>query len=87
MTQPELCFDEPKCKVPEFGTMTYRLLAGLKAGERLTPLTALEKYQCFSLSQRMGELKRSGWPIMSQMVRVNSGKKVAEYWLQEQRYA
>ena len=79
MTQTELTF----AKIPEYGTMTYQLLRGLKSGERLTPLTALEKYQCFSLSQRMGELRRAGWPIRSEMVRVNSGKKVAMYWLQE----
>lgn len=79
MTQQELSF----IKVPEYGTMTYELLRALKNGERLTPLTALEKYRCFSLSQRMGELRRAGWPIRSQMVSVNSGKKVASYWLQE----
>lgn len=82
MTQPELDFNLA-CKVPESGTMTYQLLNALKQGEKLTPLTALQRFQCFSLSQRMGELKRSGWPIRSQMVKVNSGKKVAEYWLQE----
>ena len=63
--------------------MTYELLMALKRGEQLTPLSALEKYRCFSLSQRMGELRRSGWPIVSQMVSVSSGKKVAAYWLQE----
>jgi hypothetical protein len=82
VTQTSLEFDSP-CRVPEMGTMTYELLAALKRGEHLTPLSALERYKCFSLSQRMGELKRSGWPIRSQMVSVNSGKKVASYWLEE----
>ena len=59
--------------------MTWELLMALKSGERLTPLTALERYRCFSLSQRMGELKRSGWPIAVQRVKVPSGKSVAEY--------
>lgn len=82
MTQLELI-----C-VPEKGTMTYELLSALKSGERLTPLSALEKYRCFSLSQRMGELRRSGWPIVSQMVSVSSGKKVAEYRMgEEPQYA
>jgi len=71
------------CHVPERGTMTYELLMALKNGERLTPLTALERYRCFSLSQRMGELRRSGWPIVSRMVKLNSGKAVAEYWMEE----
>lgn len=82
VTQADLVF-EPIAKVPERGTMTYELLDALKRGERLTPLTALERYRCFSLSQRMGELRRSGWPIRSSMVSVNSGKKVAQYWLEE----
>lgn len=59
--------------------MTWELLMALKNGERLTPVTALDRYRCFSLSQRMGELRRAGWPILRQMVEVNSGKKVAEY--------
>jgi hypothetical protein len=82
VTQTSLQFDAP-CKVPEYGTMTYELLAALKRGERLTPLSALERYKCFSLSQRLGELRRAGWPVRSQMVKLPSGKSVAEYWLQE----
>ena len=83
MTQTELTF----AKVPEYGTMTYQLLRALKSGERLTPLSALERYQCFSLSQRMGDLRRAGWPIVSRMVKVNSGKKVAEYAMGEESVA
>jgi hypothetical protein len=78
MTQLDLL-----CELPTKGSMTWELLMALQRGEQLTPLSALEKYRCFSLSQRMGELRRSGWPIRSQMVSVNSGKKVASYWLEE----
>lgn len=76
-------FDFSFVRVPAHGTMTYELLAALKNGERLTPLSALEKYRCFSLSQRMGELRRSGWPIVSTMIALPSGKKVAQYRLEE----
>lgn len=75
MTQLELM----PVRVPARGTMTYELLVALQNGERLTPLTALEKYRCFSLSQRMGELRRAGWPIVAVMVTVSSGKRVAQY--------
>ena len=78
MTQAELTFEPEK---PALGTMTRELLEALLAGERLTPLSALEKHRCFSLSQRMGELRRAGWPIRSEMVSVNTGKKVAMYYL------
>ena len=74
MTQLDLL-----CRLPEKGTMTWDLLMALKAGERLTPLVALERYRCLSLSQRLGELRRMGWPISRQMVKVPSGKSVAEY--------
>jgi hypothetical protein len=83
MTQLELM----PVRVPERGTMTYELLMALKNGEKLTPLSALEKFRCFSLSQRMGELRRGGWPIRSEMVSVNSGKKVACYWMGEESIA
>lgn len=82
MTQVEISFS-PRCKVPERGTMTRELLDALKAGERLTPLMAVGRFQCLSLSQRIGELKRMGWPICSEMIQVNSGKRVACYWMPE----
>jgi hypothetical protein len=81
MTQLDLL--APRAHVPAAGTMIYDLLMALKRGEKLTPITALERYRCFSLSQRMGELKREGWPIKSVMVKVHSGKHVAEYFMQE----
>ena len=78
MTQLELVAE---CRVPTKGSMTWELLMALKNGERLTPLDALKRYSCLSLSQRMGELRRAGWPIVVRMVEVNSRKKVAEYSL------
>lgn len=77
MTQADLVF----CEVPAEETVSGKILRHLKAGGTLTPLDALNLFQCFSLSQRIGELKRGGWPIHAEMVRVNSGKKVARYSL------
>ncbi len=74
---------EPRCKVPERGTMMRELLDALKAGDRLTPLIALDRFACLSLSQRIGELKRMGWPICSEMIQVHSWKRVACYWMTE----
>ena len=59
----------------------WELLGALERGEKLTVMVALQKYQCYALSQRMGELRVLGWPIQSRMVEVESGKHVAEYWL------
>lgn len=62
-------------------TMLWALCASLLRNERLTPLLALERYQCFSLSQRMGNLRSMGWTIQSEMIRLPNGKSVAQYWL------
>ena len=81
MTQTEMTF----CAAPHRGTMVYELLCALQAGEKLTPLLALEKYHCLSLSQRIGELKKQGWPILTEMVEVASGKRVACYSMSNPR--
>lgn len=60
----------------------WALLEALRRGERLTVMLALQKYACYALSQRIGELKVLGWPIQSRMIEVESGKHVAEYWLE-----
>ena len=49
-------------------------------GERLTTLDALQRYNIMAVSQRMTELQRDGYPVVSEMVKVPSGKRVARYW-------
>ena len=49
-------------------------------GERLTVAESLERYGIYALSQRAGELIRDGYPVVSEMVKVPSGKRVARYW-------
>ena len=60
-------------------TQSETLLAALKAGEQLTTLDALQKYKIMAVSQRMTELQRAGYPIVSERIKVNSGKHVARY--------
>lgn len=62
-------------------TQLWQILNALRRGERLTVSVALQHYQCFALSQRCGDLKVLGWPVKSRMVKVASGKRIAEYWL------
>lgn len=69
-------------RVPERGTQCYELLMAYQRGERLTVLTALQKYGVYALSQRNGDLRtRYGWPIKSTTVETAGGAKVSEYWL------
>jgi hypothetical protein len=62
-------------------TQANRILAYLRAGNRLTALEALERFQCFRLAARVHELRREGHRIEEQMVETPSGKRVAQYWV------
>ncbi|STY93364.1 helix-turn-helix domain-containing protein [Moraxella bovis] len=54
----------------------------LMTGASITPITALNLFGCFSLSQRLGELRRHfGVPILSKTVENADGKRYACYWL------
>lgn len=61
-------------------TQRDQILAHLQRGESITPLDALQLYGCFALSQRIGELKRLGHPIASELVK-DGRKHYARYWL------
>ena len=62
-------------------TQAGRILAHLRAGNRLTALEALDAFGCFRLAARIHELRREGWQIEERTVETASGKRVAEYWL------
>ena len=64
-----------------------QLLKYLRTGGTLTPLQALEQFGCLALSQRMGELRREGHPIVSEIIRLSNGKRVAQYRLLETSHA
>jgi hypothetical protein len=60
---------------------TQAILAHLETGASLTPLEALDRFGCFRLGARCWELKMAGWPIVTTMVTLASGKRVASYRL------
>lgn len=59
---------------------TRKVLEALRAGKKLTVARALRLCGVFSLSQRIGDLKRMGWPIKRRMVNTRDAR-VAEYSL------
>lgn len=63
-------------------TQAQTLLNALRNGERLTMLSALQRYQVMACSQRMTDLRAEGHPIQSRMIELPNGKRVAEYWLE-----
>ena len=58
------------------------ILKALQQGDRLTAIDALNRFGCFRLSARIGELIEDGLPIESRMVTLDNGKSVAEYRLE-----
>lgn len=58
-----------------------RILMALKAGEKITPIDALEKFGCFRLSGRIKGLRNQGYDIITTMIETPTGKHVAQYWM------
>ncbi len=75
--------NSPRCVVPAADTLGGKILRALQSGKTLTPLSALNEFQCLSLSQRCGELRKMGWPIISRPCKTPSGKTVAEYSMEQ----
>ena len=59
------------------------ILRELQTGRRLTVAVALSELGVYALSQRIGELRRLGWPIDRTMIRTRGGATVAEYYLRQ----
>ena len=68
-------------RVPEAGTQCGDLLRAFQRGERLTVAEALTRYQVYALSQRVGELRRQGWPVESEWYATAGGAKVKRYFM------
>lgn len=65
-------------------TQREQILRDLLTGARITALDALTRYKCNRLASRVFELKRDGFNIHSEMISVDSGKKVAQYYIPEE---
>lgn len=62
-------------------SQTHGILAHLKSGGTLTAIQALEKFHCFRLAARIGELKAMGWQVRREIVRTGDGCRFAKYSL------
>lgn len=76
--QLAISFTQP-VRVPPADTQCGVLLRAFQRGEMLTVAEALSRYGVYALSQRVGELKRAGWPIVAEQFKVQSGARVARY--------
>lgn len=64
--------------IPRKETQCKMILEHLKTFNSITPLEALELYQCMRLSGRIKELRNQGYLIETDVVR-NNGKWFAKY--------
>jgi hypothetical protein len=64
---------------PAPGTQTGEILKYLKRGRSLTPIQALNIFGCFRLGARIWDLKRLGFQIEMQRVKVGPHTHVAQY--------
>lgn len=67
------------------GSQAQLILAHLARGWKITPLTALQKFDCLRLGARIWELKRRGWKIKREMTDLANGKTVASYFMPSAR--
>ena len=49
--------------------------------EPITPAQALAHLGCFRLAARVEEIRKEGYPVLTEMVEVYGGKHVAKYSL------
>lgn len=58
------------------------ILSYLESGKKITPIDALNVFGCFRLGARIFDLKKAGHNIISKMIELPNGKRIAEYSLE-----
>lgn len=65
-------------------SQTDLILQHLQAGHTLTPMDALNLFKCWSLSQRVTDLRQQGHDIITTMIDdAETGKRYAKYHLEQ----
>lgn len=64
-----------------FPSQSAEIKAYLLSGKSLTSLDGLRLFKCWSLTQRIFDLRRQGLTIETEMILLESGKRVARYKL------
>lgn len=52
-------------------------------GNKITPLEALQRFQCERLAARIADIKKRGHDVKSEFVTLPSGKRVKQYWIED----
>jgi len=58
-----------------------KILYDLLKGDKLTPIDCLRRYGSFRAYARMYDLRQRDWNIITTMIKLPNGKRVAQYSL------
>ena len=65
----------------EFVNQSKMIKKFLEEGNTITGMVALNKFGCWCLPRRICDIKETGFPIESQWIKTDSGKRIKEYWM------
>lgn len=63
------------------GSQCERIARYLQRGRTLTPLSALRLFDCLRLGGRIRDLRKRGYRIKTELVKVSGNKRIARYRL------
>ena len=55
----------------------------LNKGKKLTPIDALNKFGCFRLAARIADLRNDGMNIVTNTIKLENKKQVAQYSIKQ----
>jgi len=62
-------------------TQCERILAYLKSGRTITSMQAFNLFEVTRLPDRVRDLRKNGVTVYSRMIKLQSGKRCAQYWI------
>jgi len=67
----------------EVHSQNQAILKSLQRGEKLTPIDMLRRFGSLRASARIHNLRDKGYDIKTEIIKTNSGKRVAQYSLNQ----
>lgn len=58
-----------------------KILDHMLRGHRITGIDALNLYGCFRLPARIADIVKRGFPVQSEFIITDTGKRVKAYWI------
>ena len=58
-----------------------KILDYMLRGHKITGIEALNLWGCFRLPARIADIQKRGFPVKSEFITTNTGKRVKAYWI------